>query len=1273
MSHVRAIRDDYHPRATSSADQSEVDTSVVAFSPVTSQSRFSDATVAIVEDAIRVESVVWDTGADASLVDAGVLGQLAAVGVQPFVRSGLRRSFQPYGTTSGLVVMERCVTFRSLSFETPDGTITLANVDFWVNDTSTTGTVMILGEPLMRELGFSAADMLRVARAERPVWDFSHLPSPAAPLEPTASPLARVCAVADLGLDDSSVGDEDLRCATPKLTSDTSAEDRTAAVWSVLEEQIGAAAAEGLSTAEVEDLRALLLRFVDVFRLELGRDPPVAVEPLKVRLKPDAVPVKSGLRRYPPLHVDFMKKHVAELEAIGAVYKNNRARWAAAPRIVPKKDPTDLRMTIDSRPINACTEPMPWPMPNLDAAMATLAGTRVYFSLDWLKGYWQLALHPSCQEYFSFMTPFGVYTPTRVLMGQSDAVAYCQFVENELFGDLLLHGLLAWLDDLLGYAADTASLFSILESVLSICAKSGLKLHAKKCRFFQKSVKWCGKVISADGITHCPERLQGLLDLSPPTTAADLQQFLCATNWMRASIPDYAALVAPLGQLLDVAARAAGGSRKKSTLSKVDLSTIGWSADHARTFDLVKSALANMVPMSHPQADKAMCVFTDASEFHWGVVVTQIPIDDVSRPFAEQRHEFLAAASGDFSGPAARWSIVEKEAYAAFYGVERHNYLLVRPDPFLLFVDSTAIAYMNNPHASAATVAKHTANKVFRWSLALSTYNYVIAAIPGDSNVWADLLSRWGSPVTAAIKSRIFRLLAVSPLQEPNFAWPSADAIFQIQESALAGGTPPPSVAFDDKASIFVINFGNDDRPIWIPDDAADLQQRLCVVAHAGIAGHRGGDATFSALRHFAWWSTMKADVDYFLKSCLHCMKVRGKVVPRPYGATLHAEKPNELLHFDWLSLPTAYNGMAYVLVMKDDMSGFCILYPSSTADATTTAQALMHWFAMFGVVNTWVSDCGSHFKNSITEELSNLVGAHHHFVTPYCPWANGTVEVVNASVLRMLKALSSELRLRTDRWPDLLPLVQSAINHMPADRAAGHSPSAIFTNGRKSSPLSTLTATVDIEVEDVATIEKLQLEHGRKIQADLRKMHKEVVEAADRCRANARGRRAKKKHVQLPKFALGDFVLVGRVAQAPNKLSLHWTGPCRIVTVVNDYLFEVQQLVEPYAISKHHASRLQMYHEGGRDITVDLVEHIAFGDDGFYVDKLEDARSINGTWQVLVHWMGLEAAEASWEPALDIYADVPVLFRRWVRSAAAPPLVADMVHSMERVLGHSL
>ena len=45
-----------------------------------------------------------------------------------------------------------------------------------------------------------------------------------------------------------------------------------------------------------------------------------------------------------------------------------------------------------------------------------------------------------------------IITPNRVSMGQSDAVAYCQSVAQDIYGDRYGKGIEAWLDDGLGSA-----------------------------------------------------------------------------------------------------------------------------------------------------------------------------------------------------------------------------------------------------------------------------------------------------------------------------------------------------------------------------------------------------------------------------------------------------------------------------------------------------------------------------------------------------------------------------------------------------------------------------------------------------------------------------------------------------------------------------------------------------------------------------------------------------------------------------------------------------
>ncbi|KAE8975246.1 hypothetical protein PR002_g25649 [Phytophthora rubi] len=146
-------------------------------------------------------------------------------------------------------------------------------------------------------------------------------------------------------------------------------------------------------------------------------------------------------------------------------------------------------------------------MPVLDVVLGETEGAQVYFVLDWFWGYWQLHLHPDSQELYSFVTHRGIYTPTRVPMEATDAVAYCQGVAEEIFSDLLGDGVLAWLDNILGYAEDEEALPTLLNKVPARCESYGLKVHAKKCAFFATDVKWCGRIISAQGVKHCPERV----------------------------------------------------------------------------------------------------------------------------------------------------------------------------------------------------------------------------------------------------------------------------------------------------------------------------------------------------------------------------------------------------------------------------------------------------------------------------------------------------------------------------------------------------------------------------------------------------------------------------------------------------------------------------------------------------------------------------------------------------------------------------------------------
>jgi hypothetical protein len=86
----------------------------------------------------------------------------------------------------------------------------------------------------------------------------------------------------------------------------------------------------GMSQNGVQSLRQLATECKDVFRLKLGADPPAKVNPLVIKLRNVAEPVRMSARKYAPLQLKFMRDKIRELEELSLVYKNTGAEWASS-------------------------------------------------------------------------------------------------------------------------------------------------------------------------------------------------------------------------------------------------------------------------------------------------------------------------------------------------------------------------------------------------------------------------------------------------------------------------------------------------------------------------------------------------------------------------------------------------------------------------------------------------------------------------------------------------------------------------------------------------------------------------------------------------------------------------------------------------------------------------------------------------------------------------------------------------------------------------------
>ena len=425
----------------------------------------------------------FDSGADQSVVPPQTLARLQKSGRLVSVMD-LAEPIQvrDFAGAAHSVTQEAVMDLR---FETEVGPLVLTNVKCWVSSGNLPAGVgdILLSRAIMTKLGYDPRAMLRDAAKVKDEWDMASITA-------TSGVVQAVMSVShdltdDLAQEEESLIPLELDACFPNPAGIDPVEE-AATVKDVLEAKVAEAVVDGCGEELATGLAALLEKYVDVFRLTLGRDPPVSMPPLKVHLTKDARPVRCKARRYSLPQREFMQKHVLELEAAGYIYRNPSSRWACAPLIVRKPHTKDeFRMTVDLRPVNAQTEQIAWPMPMLEVVVDHLRGATCFFLLDFFKGYWQFALDPSCQEMFSFLTDTGVWTSTRVMQGGSDSVSYCQSTVQEMFAEQLYHGLLAWLDDLLGYHQDGVGLLGVLASVLAICELRGLKLHPKKCIFLR--------------------------------------------------------------------------------------------------------------------------------------------------------------------------------------------------------------------------------------------------------------------------------------------------------------------------------------------------------------------------------------------------------------------------------------------------------------------------------------------------------------------------------------------------------------------------------------------------------------------------------------------------------------------------------------------------------------------------------------------------------------------------------------------------------------------
>ena len=240
------------------------------------------------------------------------------------------------------------------------------------------------------------------------------------------------------------------------------------------------------------------------------------------------------------------------------------------------------------------------------------------------------------------------------------------------------------------------------------------------------------------------------------------------------------------------------------------------------------------------------------------------------------------------------------------------------------------------------------------WAIKLSAFRYFIEHLPGEKNVWADILIRWAVTTKSSIhikqnvRAKSLVEAPISPVMDSKFDWTALkDMILSYNDAKES--TPS---SFKNRENGWV----NKEGASWIQYSANLLKLWIIIAAHTGYGGHRSWRFTHASIKPHFWWAKQADDVKVFVTSCLHYVaRAVGTVKPRPFGHALQESKPNKLLHFDFCHMEKSDKGNTYFLTLKDDFHGFVWLAPTNETAAEVTADTLISWFASFGIVTVWV------------------------------------------------------------------------------------------------------------------------------------------------------------------------------------------------------------------------------------------------------------------------------------------------------------------------------
>ncbi|GFW83623.1 retrovirus-related Pol polyprotein from transposon 17.6 [Trichonephila clavipes] len=121
------------------------------------------------------------------------------------------------------------------------------------------------------------------------------------------------------------------------------------------------------------------------------------------------------------------------------------------------------RLVLDFRKLNEITLTQDFVIPTLDDILHEISGSNYFSALDMKSAFNQIPLHFSDRHKTAFSTPDGdKYQFNRLCFGLKNSPKAFQSIAQEVLGDLLHHGALVYIDDIILFTKTIDGHFELL-------------------------------------------------------------------------------------------------------------------------------------------------------------------------------------------------------------------------------------------------------------------------------------------------------------------------------------------------------------------------------------------------------------------------------------------------------------------------------------------------------------------------------------------------------------------------------------------------------------------------------------------------------------------------------------------------------------------------------------------------------------------------------------------------------------------------------------------